>query len=242
MSTTPTKKPATLVAVSDATLPATVREWKEISAWMETAKKTEKELREKIAAALFPSPVEGVNRVQAVLDGQTVEIALDHKINRKLDEPGLDAVMLQLPENSPYRQAGVLIAYKPSLVLKGFRTMPDEQRRIFSQCLTETPGLPSLEVEVIEDPRGTYDLIRTGVGEYRVGEKVEEAAADWPAKVEARENRMAPAITIEIPAHSIDAKAFKQKLAKTMSGFIGKKNTPDTRKKISAATKAVKAV
>ena len=172
MSTIPAKKTAPLVAVSDATLPATIQKWKEISDWMEQAKKEEKELREKIAAAFFPSPIEGVNRVQAVLDGQTVEIALDHKINRKLDEAALDSVMLQLPEDSPYRQQGVLVAYKPSLVLKGFRTMPDDQRRIFSQCLTETPSLPSIEIEMVEDPRGTYDLIRTGVGEYRVGEKV----------------------------------------------------------------------
>ena len=206
MSTTTAKSSIPLVAVSDATLPATVREWKEISAWMETAKKTEKELREKIAAALFPSPVEGVNRVQVVLDGSTVEVALDHKINRKLDEPGLDAVMLQLPEDSPYRQAGVLIAYKPSLVLKGFRTMPDDQRRIFSQCLTETPGLPSLDVEVIE-----------------------EAGADWPAKI---------AAPLALGAASSPTKAVLVNFSK----HVKKSKPAPAPKKQSAAAKAVKAV
>ncbi len=135
------------VALPDAALPAVLREWKEISTWVDTAKKKEMELRQQICAAFFPKPVEGINRVITMLDGNEIEIAVDHCINRKLDEAVLDSVMLSLPEDSPYRQPGVLVAFKPSLVLKGFRTLPDDQRRIFSAALTETPGSPSLEIE-----------------------------------------------------------------------------------------------
>ncbi len=134
------------VPCTDATLPPEIQEWKQITAWLETAKDREMVIRKKIAAAFFPKPTEGVNRCLTELGGLPFEIALDFKITRKLDEAVLDATMGQLPEDSPYRQPGVLIAYKPSLVLKSFRTLPDDQRRIFSAALTETPGAPSLEI------------------------------------------------------------------------------------------------
>lgn len=160
-------KSVPLVPVTDTTLLPVIREWKEISEWMEKAKKTEKELREKIAAFFFPKPIEGVNKVLTELDGQQTEIVLDFKINRSLDAAVLDSVMGQLPEDSPYRQADVLITYKPSLVLKGFRTLPDDQRMIFSQALTETPGLPGLHINPVTEGSAP---------------ETAPAKADWPAQ------------------------------------------------------------
>lgn len=130
-----------------AVLKPSLDEWRSLTEWMEKAKAREMELRKTLAEVFFPHPVEGVNRI-ITEDG--FEFTLTHKINRSIDEAALAPVMAELPENSPFRQPGVLISWKPVLVLGGLRVMPDEERRIFSQAMTETPGAPSLEVEVKE--------------------------------------------------------------------------------------------
>ncbi len=167
MSAKITKNNAPLVSVPDATLPATIKEWRSLAAWMDEAKKQEKELRTKIANAFFPTPTEGVNRVLADLDGIRTEIVLDFKVNRKLDEAVLDSVMMELPNTSAYRQPGVLIAYEPKLVLKSLRTMPDDERRIFSQALIETPGTPSLDINDVTEGHAP---------------ETAPAVPDWPAQ------------------------------------------------------------
>ena len=144
MSTTTNK---TFVPCEDSTIAAAIVEWRELTDWLAEATKKEKDLRATLAKFFFPAPVEGVNRVCTAINGQTLELALDQRVNRKLDAAVLDDVMHQLPEDSPYRIAGTLVAWEPKLVVKGLRTMPDDQRRIFSQALTETPGTPSLEIE-----------------------------------------------------------------------------------------------
>lgn len=141
---------APFVPCTDATLPPEIQEWKQIVTWLKTAKEREMVIRKKIAAAFFPKPTEGVNRAITEIDGLPFEIVLDYGIRRKLDEAVLDSVMLALPEDSPYRQPGVLIAYRPSLVLKSFRTLPDDQRRIFSAALTETPESPGVEINEVK--------------------------------------------------------------------------------------------
>ena len=158
---------APFVPCTDATLPPEIQEWKQIVTWLKTAKEREMAIRKKIAAAFFPKPTEGVNRAITEIDGLPFEIVLDYGIRRKLDEAVLDSVMLALPEDSPYRVPGVLIAYKPSLVLKNFRTLPDDQRRIFSAALTETPGTPSIG---INEGQRADDLIRVAKAEQALGE------------------------------------------------------------------------
>ena len=186
MSNSTTKNNAPLVSIPDATLPATIKEWRSVAAWMDTAKKQEKELRTKIANAFFPTPTEGVNRVLVDLDGVRTEIAMDFRINRKLDETVLDSVMLQLPEDSPYRQQGVLVAYEPKLVLKSLRTMPDDQRRIFSQALTETPGTPALDINEITEGHAP---------------ETSPAVPDWPAQ-----NIPVQTVTNGLPSGSYEMK------------------------------------
>lgn len=137
------KKQAAAAPALPADILALIAERDEILPWLEKAKARELELRGMIAAQLFPAPTEGVNRI-ITEDGY--EIVLDHTINRKIDEQALDSVMAELPDDSPYRQVGVLIAYKPQLVLKSYRTMPEEQLKIVQQAIMETDGSPKLIV------------------------------------------------------------------------------------------------
>ncbi len=159
-----------------------VKQWLFYSKQLEEAKTFELALRQQIGSTLFPSPVEGVNRVIVELDGKATEIVLDHKINRALDETVLDTVMNELPPDSPYRQVGVLVAYAPKLVLKGLRSMPNDQRLIFSQALTEKAGTPALHINEIDE-----------------GHAPETAPAqpDWPA------TRSASCMTSEQRRHTI---------------------------------------
>jgi hypothetical protein len=119
---------------------------------MDKAKVRELELRNGFAR-LFTEPKEGVNHL---LTADGFDLVLDYKVNRKLDVAALDAVMNELPEDSAFRQTGVLIEYKPALVMKGYRVLPDAERLIFCQALTETPGTPGLEIKRVktaaEDP------------------------------------------------------------------------------------------
>lgn len=142
------KKPTASAPAIDAQIKPYLDEWMVLTKRLEVDKAREIELRKYLGAVFFPTPEEGVNRIKTA-DG--FEFALEHKINRKLDEAALDAVMSELPEESPYRNLGVLIQYKPSLVLSGYREMPADQKLIFSQALTETPGTPSLEVNILTE-------------------------------------------------------------------------------------------
>ncbi len=107
--------------------------------------KREAELRKYIVASVLPGEqAEGTNIVQSS-DG--LEFKVNVKINRALDEAALDATMAALPDDSPWKKIGVLVRYKPDLVLGGFRTLPADQMQIFSAALTETPGMPELEIK-----------------------------------------------------------------------------------------------
>lgn len=138
------KNAVTLINAPTAAFTAFVEEWKTLDAWLAGAKAREAELRKYIVATILPSDAkEGVNTVQSS-DG--LEFKVTVKVNRSLDEAALDSVMQALPEDSPWRKQGVLIEFKPRLVLGGFRTLPENQMRIFSKALTETPGMPELEI------------------------------------------------------------------------------------------------
>ncbi len=162
-----------------AALKPALDEWRSLVEWIEKAKPREMELRRTLAEVFFPNPVEGVNRI-ITEDG--FEFTLEHKINRTIDEAALAPVMAELPESSPFRNPGVLITWKPVLVLGGLRVMPDEERKIFSQAMTEKPGTPSLEVEIKAAP------IEFEIGQPNAGHSHDATInthADFPASVSA---------------------------------------------------------
>lgn len=120
-----------------------IQERNAILLWLATAKNREKDIRTKLAKEFFPTPAEGVNRL-VTADGYA--IAYDFKINRKLDESALDTVMMELPEGCNARVPGVLIAYRPTLVLAGYRELPADQLKIVQQVVTESDGLGELDI------------------------------------------------------------------------------------------------
>jgi len=125
-----------------AELSAQIAEWTKLKAWLDKAKDRENELRLIIAKAAVPAPAEGMNTVYL----GDFEVKVGQPINRTIDLQLLDGVMNQLPAESNARNIGVLIEYKPKLILDGFRALNDTERKIFSQALTEKPGTPTLDI------------------------------------------------------------------------------------------------
>jgi hypothetical protein len=120
---------------------ALVAEREKLLQWLKPAQAREMEIRRQLAPYFFPNPVEGTQHVER--DG--FEVALKHTLTRKLDEAALSHVMPQMPEE--FRNIGVLINYKPALVMDGYRALNDEQRLIFDEALTISEGAPSLEIK-----------------------------------------------------------------------------------------------
>lgn len=116
-------------------------EWFRLQEQLKNIKASEMLLRTKIFGFYFPSPVEGTNSVPLtegwVLKGK-------HTISREIDPGALGAMKEQ------FVQAGIsadaLVQYKPSLVVKEYRTLTDEQRQLFDRALIVKPGSPALEI------------------------------------------------------------------------------------------------
>lgn len=113
-------------------------EWRRLVVELEGYKARELELRKKLFAGAFPAPIEGTQRV-TLTDGTVLKGVF--KLNRKLDMDVLNGL------NLPQRTKDVVVRMKPELDMKMYRTLSDEDRTIFDDCLTITPGTPSLEIE-----------------------------------------------------------------------------------------------
>jgi hypothetical protein len=118
-----------------------IQQWYVLQDQLKKLKASEMLLRTRIFKGLFPNPVEGTNNYplpeQWVLKG-------GYKLTRNIDIGSLQAM------RERFAAAGVradsLVEYKPSLVLSEYRTLTDEQRQLFDQCLEIKPGSPSLEI------------------------------------------------------------------------------------------------
>lgn len=126
-------------------------EWDRLKKQLDAVKASEMLLRKKIFGCCFASPKEGTNDF-ALANGYVLKG--DYKIDRTLDVGTFNALKAAPAEGlmSPLQQAGInpdkLVEYKPSLVLKEYRTLTDEQRKFFDQCLVIKPGAPSLKIEL----------------------------------------------------------------------------------------------
>lgn len=126
---------------------AKLQEWHQAVLAAQEAKKVveaEQALRKEVMALFFPEPVEGTNRFELEA-GWSLKAA--HKIERKVDEAALPAVLQQL------REMGVnpdpLIRTKPDLDTKAYKSLvqinPDAAH-VFEQALTIKPGSPTVEL------------------------------------------------------------------------------------------------
>jgi hypothetical protein len=126
---------------------AKLQEWHQAVLAAQEAKKVveaEQSLRKEVMALFFPEPVEGTNKFELEAGWS---LKATHKIERKVDEAALPAVLQQL------REMGVnpdtLIRTKPDLDTKAYKSLvqinPDAAH-VFEQALTIKPGSPTVEL------------------------------------------------------------------------------------------------
>lgn len=126
---------------------AKLQEWHQAVLAAQEAKKVveaEKALRKEVMALFFPEPVEGTSKFELEAGWS---LKATHKIERKVDEASLQAVLQQL------REMGVnpdpLIRTKPDLDTKAYKSLvqvnPDAAH-VFEQALTIKPGSPTVEL------------------------------------------------------------------------------------------------
>lgn len=108
----------------------------------------ERQLRQEVFALAFPTPKEGTNNAD-LPEGWTLKGTL--KIDRKIDEAVLPQVKEQL------RALGFnpdpVVKYKPELVTKDYKAMPEEIRKVFDTALTIKPALPTIELAPPKEPK-----------------------------------------------------------------------------------------
>lgn len=108
----------------------------------------EQALRKEVMSLFFPAPKEGANDFP-LPQGWTLKGT--HKLDRKIDEAALPAVKEQLREKG--YNPDPLIDLKPSLNTAVYRTLSDDNRKIFDQALTIKPGSPTLELKPPKEPK-----------------------------------------------------------------------------------------
>lgn len=126
---------------------AKLQEWHQAVLAAQEAKKVveaEQALRKEVMALFFPEPVEGTNKFELEAGWS---LKATHKIERKVDEAALPAVLQQL------REMGVnpdpLIRTKHDLDTKAYKSLAQinpDAAHVFEQALTIKPGSPTVEL------------------------------------------------------------------------------------------------
>jgi hypothetical protein len=115
--------------------------WYQMQEQLKKLKAAEMLLRQKIFGFYFPAPKEGINTIP--LDAGWV-LKGKHTISREVDPGAFGALKEQ------FLKAGIaadsMVQYKPSLFMKEYRTLTEEQMHLFDQCLIVKPGSPALEI------------------------------------------------------------------------------------------------
>lgn len=115
--------------------------WYKLSKELKALKVKESLLRKKIFHGAFPEPNEGTNSL-VLTDGYCLKGK--YTISRDIDIGSLGALKETLRENKI--NVDILVNYKPSLVLREYRKLNEEERNLFDQCLIVKPGSPALEI------------------------------------------------------------------------------------------------
>ena len=115
-------------------------------------KSAEAMLRRRIADHFFPNPTEGSKDNKYPLnDGTGAILQMDHKINRTVLEPELDALKAAVREegsNLPKLPFNKLVKYKPEVVTAEYRKLTEEERKVFDTALNIKPGMPDVKVVI----------------------------------------------------------------------------------------------
>lgn len=135
--TTPTEQTPDMMTTEQLTT-----DWWAASQALDALKVRELALRVELFKRQFPSPVEGSAENKVPLGGGYI-LQADHKINRNVDEAVVSALM---KGDNTRPLAEKVFRYKPELVLKAFRDLSDEEKKIVADAVTEKPGTPALKI------------------------------------------------------------------------------------------------
>ncbi len=127
-----------------------LQQWYKLQQKLGKLKSEEAMLRARIFSDLFPDPVEGTNNYD-INDGTGAVLKATHVINRNIDMGSLEALdkAIRTPDaNLPKLPLRKLVEWKPSLVLKEYRSLTEEERHVFDQCLIIKEGSPQMKIEI----------------------------------------------------------------------------------------------
>lgn len=108
----------------------------------------EMDLRKKVFAAFYPTPVEGTNMLD--LNGGW-KLKGTYKIERKIDEAVLDPVLEKL--RAMKVNPDTLVKWWPQVQLSGYRTLTAEQQAVFDTALVIKPQAPGLTLLPPKPPK-----------------------------------------------------------------------------------------
>lgn len=117
-----------------------IMEWLETKRKLATVKAKEAILREKIIKTFFSGPKEGTNHFEL---GNNYKLKYTHKLTREVDDAMLTNLLPSLREKGI--NVDSLVERKPSLKLKNWRDLTEEEHQLFDQCVTTKPASGTLE-------------------------------------------------------------------------------------------------
>lgn len=121
---------------------AKLARWFELTTKMDEIKAEEIALRKELFAGAFPDPTEGSAKNKLPLDDGFI-LQGDYKINRSVDAAVVSA-LAKGDNTAPL--VGKLIDYKPSLVLKEWKALTDDDLKLVADMVIEKPGTPTLKI------------------------------------------------------------------------------------------------
>lgn len=115
--------------------------WKSLKDQLATIKDQEIALRSEIFKEVFVHPTEGTNTADLP---EGWKLKGTYKLNRKLDESALPAILEQLRKKKV--NTDQIILYKPTLDTRAYRLMEPDMRHLLEKAMVIEPGAPTLEL------------------------------------------------------------------------------------------------
>lgn len=117
-----------------------IMEWLKVKSELAKVKAKEALLRQRIIGTFFTAPKEGTNNHEL---GNNYKLKYTHKLQRDVDEAMLTNLLPALKEKDI--DVDQLIERKPSLKIKNWRDLNEEQHLVFDQVITTKPASGTLE-------------------------------------------------------------------------------------------------
>lgn len=117
-----------------------IMEWLKLKSALATVKAKEGILRQKIIKTFFAAPKEGTNNFEL---GNGYKLKFTHKLQRDIDEALLTNLLPSFAEKGI--NVDDLIERKPSLKIKPWRELTEEQALVFNQVVTTKPAAGTME-------------------------------------------------------------------------------------------------